>query len=335
MPLPLALVAVPAVIGLLGVKKSYDAYASHSEAKDLEATARSTVEKAQRGLESARSRCAGALRRLGELKLDVWNHQLGRFVLLFGKLRNVDLRGQARLDRLDAKQFTNEDLAEMKTYSRLASELASGGATALGSGVLAGFASLGGATMFVSASTGTAISSLSGVAATNATLAWFGGGSLALGGAGMAGGVAVLGGIVAAPVLAVGGLVLAAKARKRLAVAKVGHAEARKAAAEFDTATSAVDQIYTVATQFQQMIVDLDERLGRVLDELAALMAECGVDYSKYSERQKRMVHIALVFAQGTKTVLDAPILNEEGSLARTSSQRAVTEGRQLLSLEA
>jgi len=52
-----------------------------------------------------------------------------------------------------------------------------------------------------SASTGTAIFSLSGIAATNATLAWFGGGALAAGGAGMSGGMMVLGGIVAAPMI--------------------------------------------------------------------------------------------------------------------------------------
>lgn len=68
-----------------------------------------------------------------------------------------------------------------------------GGSTALGAW---GLVSLIG-----SASTGTAISSLSGVAATNATLAWFGGGSIATGGAGMAGGFWVLGGIVAAPIV--------------------------------------------------------------------------------------------------------------------------------------
>ncbi|NLS14839.1 hypothetical protein HGP28_18430 [Vibrio sp. SM6] len=68
-----------------------------------------------------------------------------------------------------------------------------GGTTALGAW---GLVSLIG-----SASTGTAISSLSGVAATNATLAWFGGGSLATGGAGMAGGFWVLGGILVAPMV--------------------------------------------------------------------------------------------------------------------------------------
>ena len=47
----------------------------------------------------------------------------------------------------------------------------------------------------MSASTGAAISGLTGVAATNATLAWLGGGALSAGGFGVAGGMAVLGGL--------------------------------------------------------------------------------------------------------------------------------------------
>lgn len=61
--------------------------------------------------------------------------------------------------------------------------------------------------VLATASTGTAISTLSGVAATNATLAWFGGGSLATGGLGMAGGTAVLGGLVAVPAIIIIGLI--------------------------------------------------------------------------------------------------------------------------------
>ena len=56
---------------------------------------------------------------------------------------------------------------------------------------------------FATASTGAAISGLSGAAATSATLAAIGGGSLAAGGLGIAGGTAVLTGIVAFPILAV------------------------------------------------------------------------------------------------------------------------------------
>lgn len=83
---------------------------------------------------------------------------------------------------------------------------AAGGALAVGSWALV--------TLLGSASTGTAISTLSGVAATNATLAWFGGGALAAGGAGMTGGMAVLGGVVAIPLVYIAASSTHKKAKK-------------------------------------------------------------------------------------------------------------------------
>ena len=49
-----------------------------------------------------------------------------------------------------------------------------------------------GVSAFATASTGSAIAGLSGAAATNATLAWLGGGAIAAGGGGMAAGAVVL-----------------------------------------------------------------------------------------------------------------------------------------------
>lgn len=69
-----------------------------------------------------------------------------------------------------------------------------GGVVSVGSWALV--ASLG------SASTGAAISGLSGVAATNATLAWFGGGAIAAGGFGMSTGSVVLALLAITPVIA-------------------------------------------------------------------------------------------------------------------------------------
>jgi len=90
---------------------------------------------------------------------------------------------------------------------------------------------------FGTASTGAAISALSGVAATNATLAVLGGGTLAAGGAGVAGGTMVLAGIVAAPaaILFAGGLIWMRnrnrKQQQELA-AQLDEAEAQLAATE-------------------------------------------------------------------------------------------------------
>ncbi|MFI0433199.1 MAG: hypothetical protein ACH36H_08660 [Candidatus Nanopelagicales bacterium] len=70
---------------------------------------------------------------------------------------------------------------------------------------------------FAVAFTGTAISALSGAAATSATLAWLGGGSLAAGGMGMAGGTVVLASVVAIPVVLAGGAFVSDEGRKELA----------------------------------------------------------------------------------------------------------------------
>lgn len=80
--------------------------------------------------------------------------------------------------------------------------VAAGGAAGAAVGGAAAYGAFTAAALFGTASTGTAISTLSGVAATNATLALLGGGTLAAGGAGMAGGTLLLTGMVAAPAAA-------------------------------------------------------------------------------------------------------------------------------------
>lgn len=91
-------------------------------------------------------------------------------------------------------------LRRVETFNR-----SSGLAISVGVGSIAGGSLALGSWALVTAcgyaSTGIAISALSGVAATNATLAWFGGGAIAAGGAGMAGGIAVLGAVFAAPLV--------------------------------------------------------------------------------------------------------------------------------------
>ncbi|MDD2478675.1 MAG: hypothetical protein PHS31_02140, partial [Victivallaceae bacterium] len=60
---------------------------------------------------------------------------------------------------------------------------------------------------FATCGTGTAIASLHGAVATNATMAWLGGGTIASGGFGIVGGTVVLGGIVTIATIATASLV--------------------------------------------------------------------------------------------------------------------------------
>ncbi len=312
MPLPLLLIGGAALMGLIGAKKGVDAYSDNKEAGELRENANNLLMLAEEQLKEERDRCTNKLEELGRLKLSIWDVDMGRFCSIFRHLRNVRLVGVPGMDEVP---WSDQELAAMVEQSGYANEVVSGGLTAVGSGALVGMAAYGGATMFAAASTGTAISTLSGVAATNATLAWFGGGSIAAGGLGVAGGTAVLGGFVAAPVLAIGGFILAAQARENLAKAKRNYAIARKHASEMESARAVVRAIRGVANQYIDVISQIAKRMRPAHDRLAMVMAEHGTDFEKYPEDAKLVVYVAYQFAECLKALLEVPILKEDGSL--------------------
>ena len=90
---------------------------------------------------------------------------------------------------VDVIEFARKDLEAAR-----ASAVGAGAGFAVGAAMasMAPTAAMWAATTFGVASTGTAISALSGAAATNAALAWLGGGALAAGGGGAAAGSALL-----------------------------------------------------------------------------------------------------------------------------------------------
>lgn len=90
---------------------------------------------------------------------------------------------------LDAEEYARMDLEAARASAMGAGVGVSAGAAVAG---LAPSAALWVATTFGAASTGTAISALSGAAASSAALAWLGGGAVAVGGGGTAAGGALL-----------------------------------------------------------------------------------------------------------------------------------------------
>lgn len=128
------------------------------------------------------------------------------------------------------------------------------GSAVTGVGVNAGITTA--VTTFAAASTGTAISTLSGAAATNATYAFLGGGSLAAGGGGMAVGAAALNFVMIGPAILVSGYVVAGqgekaktKARENEAAVNVAIAEAQETKAKFDGIIARADELETLLDQ--------------------------------------------------------------------------------------
>ena len=116
------------------------------------------------------------------------------------KLANKPKEFETKLEEINIEIQNFEDKQLAITQAIKEAELASGSTAATASlsalgvtvATLGPTAAMGVATTFGVASTGTAISSLTGAAANSAALAWLGGGSLAVGGGGMAAGNAFL-----------------------------------------------------------------------------------------------------------------------------------------------
>jgi len=325
MPIPFILAGISIAASAAGVKKGYDAITDNKKAKELIESAQYKYEKQKKEMENKKAVTVTDLENYAKLKLEIWEKQFGRFVSSVSKIKNIELSDKLALDTDLSKTVKEVNLNEMKNISIKAGELVTGGIMALGSGALAGLATTGGVTLLASASTGTAIASLSGVAATNATLAWFGGGSLAAGGFGMAGGAAVLGGIVAGPVIAVSGFLLAAKASENLEKARAAYAEAQTAVEQMKNMCSVLDYIDKLALQFNDMTTKLNKKFDGILNYIEMVVfankdKDGFVDYKSLMESEKKMIHLSYMIAQTIKTILDTPIMLDDGSPNKAST---------------
>ena len=147
-----------------------------------------------------------------------------------------------------------EDLESLdQAYGDILKTLVGGGlsvAGGAGAGALTALGAYGLVGALGTASTGAAIGGLSGAAASSATLAWFGGGTIAAGGLGIAGGTAVLGGIVAAPIPVAIGAFQQVKARRiqresesRIRDLKLKEAEIRRDHAKLTAVRQRCDEV--------------------------------------------------------------------------------------------
>ncbi|MGO2330156.1 MAG: hypothetical protein ACTH59_00765 [Pseudoalteromonas nigrifaciens] len=317
MPLPFILAGLAVAAGGYGVKKGYDAKKDFDRAEGLNDTASQIYNDAEEKLSTAHIRAKSAMTRVGEIKFKTYQDLIIPFVDIFSKIKNIEFE-KALLNDGNIK-FDEKQLRELQNVALEMESIIKGGITALGAGGLAGLAAYGSVGALATASTGAAIGSLSGVAATNATLAWLGGGALSAGGFGMAGGTAVLGGIVAGPVLAIGGAMLASKAEEAVYDARANVKKAELAAEEMQLATVATKAIRTRFAEVHKILEELSDKFRINLDKLFMLTKE-NIDYATFSEQDKVATYKTFQLATSIKNIIESPILNEDGSLNNDTS---------------
>ena len=241
------------------------------------------------------------------------------FVTTFEKIKNIDFQSSIGLEELKNLHIDQNTFQELKELGSFAIGVAGGAAAGVAGGALTAVGAYGAAMTFASASTGTAISALSGAAGTNATLAFFGGGSLASGGLGMAGGMYVLGGLVAGPALMVMGMITEAKSKEKLEKALSNKAQADEIVESLNAASVQCSAIRRRTYMFYNLLAHLDALFLPQVWKMQDIVETEGIDYRAYTLESKKAIAAAASTACTIKAVLDTPILTPEGELTEAS----------------
>lgn len=188
--------------------------------------------------------------------------------------------------QMDKKEFTDAcEFAKAELEAAKKSALGAGAGVAAGAAIVsvAPAAAMWIATTFGTASTGTAISALSGAAATNAALAWLGGGALAAGGGGMSAGTALL--AMAGPVgWAVAGATLLTSITL-FTVNKVKLGKQKKEEIEAIKTNTHATRI--AAAKIQELIDEATELRNRLNGQYNSCMTTFGKDFLSLPEDQQ------------------------------------------------
>lgn len=321
MPIPFLFIGAAVAAGAFGVGKSIKAGVDQKEANDTNGRADGIVKSASNKIDACRKNCGAAIDNLGTCKINILDNSIKPFINEFEKLNHVELTESKGLNELQKMVLDKKTFTELKEIQSMATSVAGGLASGAMAGALTAFGAYGVAGALATASTGTAIASLSGVAATNATLAFFGGGSLAAGGLGIAGGTAVLGGLVAGPALAVLGVVLGAKASANKDKAYSNLAKAKEFKEEMAAASSLCIGIRKRANMFKRFLLSMNAVFEPLVYEMGETIKKRGTDFREFSDDEKRTVAEAMALAGAIKSILDTPILDDDGNLTPESEK--------------
>lgn len=297
MALPFILWGAAALLAGTGVVKGVGAMSDFDDAKRIGRDAEDKYQNTEASLQYARDKTNSEFEKLGKIKMMIFNHQIKHLVEAIRKSKNAS----SKLAGFE-QSISTEELKEMERLVMASLEIEKGLGAGAATGALAAWGAYGGVMALGTASTGAAIGGLSGVAATNATLAWLGGGALSAGGFGMAGGALALGGIVLGPALAVGGFMMASRAEEALTKAREYEANVDIAVAEMKKMNIVLEALQSNAKEMQSTLTQLAQRFDAIK-----------VNDDSNLPAFEQMI----IVGKGIKSVLDTAIMEKDGSATK------------------
>ena len=285
MPLPFIIGGIAIAAGITGVTAGTKGVKKIANAKSIVEEAESKYNKSKSELKNVEKETGEQLESLGELKVEIWK-DFERFSNAFEKIKNRPAFEQKTTGEFKMPKHSLHKIEEIQVQ---AIEILGTTAASAGAGAATGFAAYSGVMALGTASTGTAISSLSGVAATNAALAALGGGSLAAGGGGIALGSQVLMGAVTGPIVAVGGLLVNAKGNSSLEKANEVEKEVASVIKIIKRSLDYLRRVAVLASKMEADLILIQDTYLKQVRRLENLISRKN-DYNLFTHEEKLLV---------------------------------------------
>lgn len=256
------------------------------------------------------------LEELGKIKVDIISSTIDEFTLHMNKINNLPFNNTTIDSSGDNTfNFSQQKLDKLHTSVISTKKLLKNGLGAAAAGTLSAGTIYTAVGALGAASTGAGIAGLSGVAASNATLAWLGGGALAAGGGGIALGTIVLGGLVIIP--AVSYMAWKGKFNYQDKVEEVDkvNQEAGKYAnnadqviKKFEELAKFIDNSIVIIQRYNIECIKLNKQTDHIRHQ-------AGNDYTRYTNDQQLLIQKHMHYLDGLLRILNTPIINEDGSI--------------------
>lgn len=258
----------------------------------------------------------------GKVRLEALKSTIGVFVDYMKRiqknLKDKDYEITAELD-IKPEEIKEMETVEMNASDALKTTLAVG---AVASAALTGVpaAVTAGVTALATASTGTAISSLSGAAASNAVLAWLGGGSIAAGGGGIAAGTTVLAGLTVAGTgifaLAAAGVIAGAHYSKKYTEATEYLAQIQEYKSKMELAWTALDGVNKRAEELKNLTLELKIKIEFQLVKLEKIIDS----FDKENNEHMLLLQQTTLLVKSMSEMSQIPLLDDTGNVSEASA---------------
>lgn len=287
--IPVALKGAAVIAGAAGVGAAAHGVKKMKDANDTMESAKNRHERNVERFENENTTTTKDMDKLGKLELEIL-HSFSDFSDVFEQIQNRPVFETYAKNGVTLPKYDGEKIKEVS----VGAGVLLGGLSGAGLGAAGGFAAAGATTAAVmalgTASTGTAIASLSGVAATNATLALLGGGTLAAGGGGMAAGAAALGAATLGVGLLVGGIIFSFTGGKLSEKADEAWSQMRQAEEKIDTICDYLIDLRSTSNEYFTTVSKVNSIYQRHLNGLTSIVTLLGHnDWTTFTPEEKKL----------------------------------------------